>query len=124
LGGHFVTGHVDCVGTIGSLKKIGRSIEFFVDFPEQFNSLLVAKGSIAVNGISLTVNELKNNKFSVNIIPFTQTETTMQSFVTGQKVNLEFDILAKYVGKFLDKSGKLSEENKVITINKLKESGW
>lgn len=119
LGGHFVTGHVDCTGEIRDLKKIGDSIEMTVGFPEAYDNFVVEKGSIAINGISLTINQILKDTFIVNLIPFTQAETTINNLNKLDKVNLEFDILGKYVAKFAEKNEKNN-----ITINKLIESGW
>jgi riboflavin synthase len=119
LGGHFVTGHVDCTGEICDLKKIGDSIEMTVRFLEAYNKLVVEKGSIAINGISLTINQILNDTFTVNLIPFTQAETTIINLNKQDKVNLEFDILGKYAAKFAEKNEKTK-----ITIDKLIESGW
>jgi riboflavin synthase len=119
LGGHFVSGHIDCTGKIEELKKIGDSLEMVVQFPEEYGLYLVEKGSITINGISLTVNRIVDSTFSVNLIPFTQVETTINRFKKDDIVNLEFDILGKYVARFLGKDKKSN-----ITINKLIESGW
>lgn len=119
LGGHFVSGHVDCTGEITGTKMIGDSLELSVGYPGDYENYLVAKGSIALNGISLTVNEVKGNTFTVNLIPFSQKETTVDSMKTGDRINLEFDILGKYIVKFLNKDKK-----NTLTIDKLIESGW
>ena len=119
LGGHFVTGHIDCTGKIHEAKTIGESLELSVRFPEEFGVYLVAKGSVAINGISLTVNRVEKDIFSVNLIPFTREWTTVDSFRTGVKVNLEFDLLGKYVVRLLGK-----EKKNGLTIDKLIESGW
>ncbi|RKX18369.1 MAG: riboflavin synthase [Candidatus Zixiibacteriota bacterium] len=119
LGGHMVTGHVDCLGEIVNISKIGGSIELSIRYPEGFAPYLVPKGSVAINGISLTVNELQENIFEVNIIPHTRQATTVQNFKMGDSVNLEFDIVGKYIARMIKTSSK--EE---LTINKLIESGW
>jgi riboflavin synthase len=119
LGGHFVSGHIDCTGKIEGLNKIGDSLEVVVQFPEEFGVYLVEKGSITINGISLTVNRIVDSTFSVNLIPFTQAETTINKFKKENIVNLEFDILGKYVARFLGKDKKSN-----VTIDKLIESGW
>jgi len=123
MGGHIVSGHVDCVGEIKKVGKVGDSIEIAVGFTKGFETLVVDKGSVAINGISLTVNKVDDNMFTVNIIPFTQSETTIEKFKVGQKLNLEFDILGKYVAKMLA-NGNKSEQNNNLTINKFIESGW
>jgi riboflavin synthase len=119
LGGHFVNGHIDCVGQIISITRIGESREISVRYSPEFESYLVPKGSVAINGISLTVNEIKGDQFTVNIIPHTFDVTTIGNFKTARKVNLEFDLIGKYISKQINNNNK-----KPITIEKLIESGW
>ncbi len=120
MGGHYVTGHIDCLGQIAGLRNIGESLEIEIDFPDSFNDLVVEKGSIAVNGISLTVNIVKKNSLTLNIIPHTQAETTLTDLKKNQSVNLEFDILGKYVINYL----KNSKNKTGLTLNILTESGF
>jgi len=116
LGGHIVSGHIDTVGTIITKKEKAGSLSIEIDIEEKFTRYIVEKGSIAVDGISLTVNECIANRFSVNIIPFTAKETTLGLKQNGATVNVEVDIIGKYVEKLLqgasDKSRKsvLSED--------------
>jgi riboflavin synthase len=105
LGGHLVTGHVDGVGTVAAIEKKGEFIFFTFRVPARLGSLLVAKGSVAVDGISLTVNVCSRERFSVAIIPFTLQHTNLRARRVGDRVNLETDLIAKYVHKFLDKRG-------------------
>lgn len=119
MGGHMVTGHVDSVGEINNLRKIGGSTELSIKYAEKFAAYIINKGSIAINGISLTVNELQGNIFEVNIIPHTHQATTVQNFKRGDAVNLEFDIVGKYIARMIKSNPK-----KHLTINKLMESGW
>jgi len=119
LGGHIVSGHVDCTGKIEDIKKVGESLEVIVQYPDEFDDYVVEKGSIAVNGISLTINWIEGNQFSVNLIPFTQTETTISTLRKSDNVNLEFDILGKYAVRLLKKDKKSG-----LTIDKLIENGW
>lgn len=119
LGGHLVSGHIDCVGKIDYLKPIGESLEIGVKFDTEFDRYVIAKGSIAINGISLTVNEVKSGFLSVNIIPHTATETTINSWAAGDEVNLEFDMIGKYLFKMMS-----NKDKKELTIDKLIESGW
>ncbi len=90
-------GHVDCIGTIVDIKKAGDSIRFSVEVPLDFTRYIVKKGSVAVDGISLTVNEQRDKIFTVNIIPFTAFKTTIGEKSPGDKVNIETDIIGKYV---------------------------
>ncbi len=97
LDGHMVQGHVDTTGTCIQLTELEGSWEYTFQFPPQFAALLVEKGSVAVNGISLTVFNVGSDHFSVAIIPYTYEHTNMQHVKEGTTVNLEFDIIGKYV---------------------------
>lgn len=99
LGGHIVNGHVDGVGEVVSKTKSGGSFIFRFSLPERLAKYVVEKGSIAVDGVSLTVNSAEGNEFTVNIIPFTLAETTFGGLGPGSRVNIECDIIAKYVEK-------------------------
>ena len=98
IGGHFVLGHVDCVGSVQELLEQGGYWQVSVVYPRQFQTLLISKGSICVDGISLTINALDDEKngFSLTIIPETWNRTTCQFWQKNQEINLEFDILGKY----------------------------
>jgi len=106
LGGHLVTGHVDGVGMVASIRKQGEFTIFSFRVPSRLGSFLVAKGSVAVDGISLTVNDCRRDGFSVAIIPFTSRHTNLQGRRVGDKVNIETDLIGKYVHSFLAKPGK------------------
>jgi len=101
LGGHLVTGHVDGIGTITAIKPEGGFTVFRFRVPAIISSLLVAKGSVAVDGISLTVNDCRRDGFSVAIIPFTLQHTNLRVRKVGDKVNLETDLIGIYVQSFL-----------------------
>ncbi|MEA2659619.1 MAG: riboflavin synthase [Candidatus Binatota bacterium] len=101
LGGHLVTGHVDGIGTVTAIKPEGGFTVFRFRVPAIISSLLVAKGSVAVDGISLTVNDCRRDGFSVAIIPFTLQHTNLRVRRVGDKVNLETDLIGKYVQSFL-----------------------
>jgi riboflavin synthase len=103
LGGHLVTGHVDGVGTITAMAKQGEFTIFSFRIAKKLGRLLVAKGSVAVDGISLTVNQCRLESFSVAIIPFTLQHTNLQGRRVGDKVNIETDLIGKYVHSFLVK---------------------
>ncbi len=119
LGGHFVTGHIDGIGKIVESRAVGESQVIGIEYDMRFAPYLAAKGSIAINGISLTVNEIEDNKFRINIIPHTFKNTTVEEWKTGEKINLEFDIIGKYIVRQL--SAKTKQD---ITIEKLMEAGW
>ncbi|MDW8109642.1 MAG: riboflavin synthase [Candidatus Kryptonium sp.] len=101
LGGHIVLGHVDTTGTIKSIKKLENSWIFEIEFPSEFEKYTIPKGSIAVEGISLTIVEANQNRFTVSIIPYTWENTNLKFKKIGDIVNLEFDFLGKYVENFL-----------------------
>ena len=119
LGGHFVTGHIDCRGRITESVTIGKSLVLSIKYPEEYGDYVVAKGSVAINGISLTINDVSRGIFTVNVIPFTREKTNIESFKAGRNVNLEFDILGKYIFKLLRKDIKSD-----LTLEKLVKSGW
>ena len=102
LGGHLVYGHVDGVGRIASMTPEGGSVRFVFEAPGDVARFIASKGSIAVDGISLTVNEVEGNRFGVNIISHTQAVTTLGTAKVGQRVNLEVDMLARYVQRLLE----------------------
>lgn len=101
LGGHFVLGHVDCVGTVQRIQKRGSSWMFWFLVPQRFRYLLIPVGSVAINGVSLTIASLKQNTFGVSIIPHTMEKTTFRFLRDGARVNVEFDVLGKYVARLL-----------------------
>ena len=103
IGGHFVTGHVDAVGSIRSKVNMGDMLKVGIEAPEKVTRFLVEKGSVAVDGISLTVVDVLSNGFTIVIIPHTAKLTTIGFKGVGDTVNLESDILGKYVAKFLNK---------------------
>ena len=97
LNGHFVTGHVDAVGKVEKIKKSGMSKIFQISFPKKFRKLVATKGSITIDGVSLTVVDVSATHFSVSLVDYTLEHTTLGKLQTGDTVNLEFDILAKYL---------------------------
>ena len=101
MGGHIVNGHVDGVGKVESIQRRGKSVEIWFSLPKGLSTYVVEKGSIAVDGVSLTVNAIKGDRFSVNIIPYTQEATIFGKMRSGGSVNIECDIIGKYVEKFL-----------------------
>jgi riboflavin synthase len=101
LGGHLVTGHVDGIAVVQSIKPKGEYTFWTFSLPAPLSSLLVAKGSVVVDGISLTVNECTPKRFSVAIVPFTLRHTNLRARGVGDKVNIETDLIGKYVYKFM-----------------------
>lgn len=103
LGGHFVQGHVDCASSILALDQSGSDHRLEIGLPGEFAHYLACKGSVAINGISLTVAELNPKSFAVWIIPHTHRSTNLAHALVGDLVNVEFDILAKYVERMLER---------------------
>jgi riboflavin synthase len=101
LGGHLVSGHVDGLGEVVSMKPDARSIRFDIRAPDALAKYIAQKGSITVDGISLTVNEVNGAVFSLNIVPHTQQMTTIADWKPGSKVNLEVDVIARYLERLL-----------------------
>lgn len=112
MGGHFVLGHIDCVGRIGKIERSPSGVIIYIGFPEEYSHLVVEKGSIALNGVSLTIGNIKKGSFLVHLIPHTLRVTTLGSAREGDKVNLEFDIIGKFVARLNEtkKSAGLTEE--------------
>lgn len=102
LGGHFVLGHIDSTGRIDDIKELSNSHWMTISYPEKFKQYLIYVGSVAIDGVSMTVAELKNNSFSVGIIPHTWKETIFSEKKIGDTVNLEFDVLGKYVERIMN----------------------
>ncbi|MBI5267401.1 MAG: riboflavin synthase [candidate division Zixibacteria bacterium] len=119
MGGHFVTGHVDTVGTIEYFRQVGESWELAVRFDARFDRLVVEKGSVAIDGVSLTVNLCESGVCVVNLIPFTLGATNLSKVKPGVSVNLEFDLLGKYVLKAVG-----GDVPAGVTMEKLQSSGW
>ncbi|OHC75908.1 MAG: riboflavin synthase subunit alpha [Rhodospirillales bacterium RIFCSPLOWO2_12_FULL_58_28] len=103
LGGHIVSGHVDGVARLESVTPQGDSLRLVFQAPETLKLFIAAKGSVAVDGVSLTINEVDGRNFGVNIIPHTREHTTLGRLAAGDKVNLEIDMLARYVARLLDR---------------------
>ena len=101
LGGHLVSGHVDGVGEVVSRSVAGRSEQFKIKAPDELAKYIAKKGSICVEGISLTVNEVEGAVFSLNIVPHTLEETSLQQINKGAKVNLEVDLIARYLERLV-----------------------
>ncbi len=104
LGGHLVLGHVDGVGHLDAVHPEGDNHRVEIEAPEELARFIASKGSIAVDGVSLTVNQVEGRKFGVNIIPHTWDQTTFAFFQPGQTVNLEIDVVARYVARLMERS--------------------
>lgn len=115
LGGHIVNGHVDGVGEVVSKRKQGESVEIKFSVPKELSKYIVEKGSVAIDGVSLTVNIVEGREFVVNIIPYTQEATTFGGLRKGGFVNIECDIIGKYVEKFVTGT---KEKNSIYQFQK------
>jgi len=125
LGGHLVSGHVDCLAKVESVTPVGQSVRYRLTFPDEFSVFVVPKGSVALDGVSLTVNDCGQGYLTVNIIPSTQGATTIPTWKPGVTVNMETDMLGKYVLRMLGpwqeaKAGKAAK----ITEDFLREHGF
>lgn len=123
LGGHFVSGHIDGVGTIHEIQKTEGTWWFLIAYPEALRPLLVEKGSLAVDGISLTVGSLNDHSFGIAVIPHTYYHTTLGCKQVEQRVNLEADLLGKYVVRYLQGLGSLTHKT-ALTESRLQELGF
>jgi riboflavin synthase len=103
LGGHLVSGHVDGAGTVTAVKPVDANREIIVRYPVELGRYFARKGSIAVNGVSLTVNVVTTDTFSVNLIPHTLAVTNLRDLKQGDRVNLEIDLVARYVERMFDR---------------------
>lgn len=95
--GHIVQGHVDCLGTIKTIKQNGNSTDFFITLPSEYLKYIIPKGSVTIDGVSLTVNEVLKDSFRLTIIPHTIENTLFKRYKIGTKVNLETDMFARYI---------------------------
>lgn len=104
--GHIVQGHVDCLGTIKSIKSNGNSTDFFISLPSEYSRYIIPKGSVSIDGVSLTVNEVLEDSFRLTIIPHTVNNTLFKNYKVGTKVNLETDMFARYIYNMFKKGDK------------------
>ncbi len=109
LGGHIVQGHVDTIGYITGITPSGEHTIFKIKLPSEYRHLIVEKGSIAVDGISLTINQIEDDQIFFNIIPHTIENTNLKERKVGDAVNIEFDIIGKYVWNMLEKIGNVKQ---------------
>lgn len=119
LGGHLVSGHIDCVGQIKTRETDARSVRLVIGIPAEYSRYIASKGSVCIDGVSLTVNEVSDNTFGVNIIPHTADVTIIGDYRTGIEVNIEVDLLARYVERLLT-----SGDESTITKETLRAHGY
>lgn len=126
FGGHIVSGHVDGVGEIVERNHVGRAIEFWINHPHALSKYIAEKGSITVDGISLTVNDLRKDAFKLTIVPHTSAETTIDSFQVGRKVNLEVDVMARYIERLLTvkQEDEETSPSSRVTLEFLQQNGF
>lgn len=124
FGGHIVSGHIDGTGIISEYRKEENAVWVTIDTPDNILSLIVEKGSICIDGISLTVAAVDHSSFSVSIIPHTAQETSLLKKKPGDMVNLENDVVGKYVQKLLGLEQKKNEKKSNITMEMLQEYGF
>ena len=118
LGGHLVSGHVDCIGTVTSRTADARSIRLAIEIPPEYARYVAKKGSICIDGVSLTINEVSGNRFELNIIPHTAAVTIIDDYAVGTAVNVEVDLLARYLERLVGK------DDDGISIDFLKAHGY
>lgn len=119
LGGHFVTGHIDCAGKVKAVKRAGGEFVLEIGFPGHFAHLVVDKGSVALDGVSLTVGNVGRDSLEVYLIPHTLKASTLGSAKAGDGINIEFDLIGKYMARF-----KETGNRPAITEEFLKEKGF
>ena len=124
LGGHLVSGHVDGIGVVKSISQDARSWRYEVEAPLAICKYIAAKGSICINGISLTVNQVEDCLFGVNIVPHTRQETTIQFLEVGSSVNLEVDLLARYLERMLSAPQQDEKTQSALTTDFLAQNGY
>ncbi|HTG80564.1 MAG TPA: riboflavin synthase [Geobacteraceae bacterium] len=122
LGGHIVTGHVDCVAVVTERREVSGNIFFAFRVPADYARYLIAKGSVAIDGVSLTVNAVTADGFTVNVIPHTAAQTILRETRIGGEVNIETDIIGKYLERLL--STKEKKEGVKITLDVLAKNGF
>ena len=124
LGGHLVSGHVDGVGKVTHISQDARSWRYQFEAPLAICKYIAAKGSICINGISLTVNEVEGQVFGVNIVPHTRQETTIKELQLGSEVNLEVDLLARYLERMISAPQETTPTKPEMTLEYLAEHGF
>lgn len=124
LGGHIVSGHVDGMGEVVSLRQDARSVRFLLRAPEQLAKYIAHKGSICVDGTSLTVNAVSGREFDLNIIPQTMAETVFHTYKPGTRVNLEVDVIARYLERLLQGDAAAQPGSEGLSLNTLAENGY
>jgi len=107
--GHIVQGHVDCIGTVANIIDNGNSTDFYISIPAKFTKYLIPKGSITIDGVSLTLNDVESNTFRLTIIPHTIKNTLFEKYSIGSNVNIETDMFARYIDNLINHKSKEEE---------------
>ena len=124
LGGHIMQGHVDGIGEVLQLKPNDEAVDVFIRCPHDLSGYIARKGSIAVDGVSLTVNDIENDIFRLTLIPHTQSGVNFTSWKAGSRVNLEADVLARYLERLLEVRSQKSGQEQGVTLQSLMENGF
>ena len=124
FGGHFVNGHVDCVGLVKNMKQVENAIYVDISFPKELQHLFIMKGSVAIDGISLTVFGITEDSLTVSLIPQTRGDTILGEKKIGDMVNLECDVMAKYFHRFYEVSKESSSTSSGISYDFLTKNGF
>ena len=122
LGGHLVSGHVDGVATVSRIEKTGRAWQIFIKMPASLSKYIAEKGSITIDGVSLTVNELIGDEFRLTIVPHTANHTTLQTLQPGRQVHLEVDLLARYLERLV--TGHQAPATQGVSLELLQQRGF
>ena len=124
LSGHFVSGHVDGVGIVKEVREDGNSIRLCIEVPVHLARYIATKGSVSVDGVSLTVNKILGSEFDVNIIPHTRSVTILGEYTAGTRVNIEVDIIARYLERLLNTATERDRSTSTVTRAFLIEHGY
>ena len=124
MGGHIVSGHVDGVGTIAEKTPVGGAVKVVFQLPRELVRYVAPKGSICVSGVSLTVNNVNGDQFDVFLVPHTRDKTSLDALPVGAKVNIEVDLLARYVARLLETSSSSSGSSDAAWTERLQRAGY
>lgn len=123
IGGHFVSGHVDCCGTVSDIRQTGKDWYFTVNVPAVLHPFLAVKGSIAIDGVSLTIQKVNSGRITVTLVPHTLKVTTLGSRGKGDRVNLEADMMARYMAAAVMKTDSVKTRSR-LDVKKLRAQGF
>ncbi len=124
LGGHLVSGHVDGTSKVQSLSEDARSVRFTIEVPSDLAKYIAAKGSVCIDGVSLTVNQINGQCFDINIVPHTMSKTIISEYKQGSVVNIEVDVVARYLERLLVSNNDQEQQKDKITAASLYDAGF